>query len=209
LFSAFYKAPLFFTPFFSSNQGKSPTKKERKRKERMALEAVVFSQQDHPLTSYNSCRDQFSFYNFNGVGFGGFNSLNYDLIPNYCNPFENDYIHNENNSRSWENQQYVKSSGYSSPDQGHCNCPVEQYLSAEAEAEGPPPPPPTTTDGSGSGGGGRRKRRRRSCKNKEEVEQQRMTHIAVERNRRKQMNEYLAVIRSLMPPSYVQRVFFS
>ncbi|KAJ8541340.1 hypothetical protein K7X08_002156 [Anisodus acutangulus] len=53
---------------------------------------------------------------------------------------------------------------------------------------------------------GRRKRRRtRSCKNKEELENQRMTHIAVERNRRKQMNEYLAVIRSLMPPSYVQR----
>ncbi|XP_057973444.1 transcription factor bHLH94-like [Malania oleifera] len=52
----------------------------------------------------------------------------------------------------------------------------------------------------------RRKRRRtKSSKNKEEVENQRMTHIAVERNRRKQMNEYLAVLRSLMPPSYVQR----
>lgn len=54
---------------------------------------------------------------------------------------------------------------------------------------------------------GRRKRRRtKSPKNKEEIENQRMTHIAVERNRRKQMNEYLAVLRSLMPPSYVQRV---
>ncbi|KAK7321218.1 hypothetical protein VNO77_31628 [Canavalia gladiata] len=53
---------------------------------------------------------------------------------------------------------------------------------------------------------GRRKRRRtKSAKNKEEIENQRMTHIAVERNRRKQMNEYLAVLRSLMPPSYVQR----
>ncbi|XP_008782180.2 transcription factor bHLH94-like [Phoenix dactylifera] len=53
---------------------------------------------------------------------------------------------------------------------------------------------------------GRRKRRRaKSVKNKEEVESQRMIHIAVERNRRKQMNEYLAVLRSLMPPSYVQR----
>lgn len=53
---------------------------------------------------------------------------------------------------------------------------------------------------------GRRKRRRtRSCKNKEEAENQRMTHIAVERNRRKQMNEYLAVLRSLMPSSYVPR----
>ncbi|KAJ9152448.1 hypothetical protein P3X46_026013 [Hevea brasiliensis] len=54
---------------------------------------------------------------------------------------------------------------------------------------------------------GRKKRRRkpRVCKNKEEAETQRMTHIAVERNRRKQMNEYLAVLRSLMPESYVQR----
>jgi hypothetical protein len=40
----------------------------------------------------------------------------------------------------------------------------------------------------------------------EEAETQRMTHIAVERNRRKQMNEYLAVLRSTMPASYVQRV---
>ncbi|KAJ0256367.1 Transcription factor bHLH96 [Hirschfeldia incana] len=55
-------------------------------------------------------------------------------------------------------------------------------------------------------GGGRRKRRRTKInKNKEEIENQRMTHIAVERNRRKQMNEYLAVLRSLMPPSYAQR----
>ncbi|PSR99850.1 Transcription factor bHLH96 like [Actinidia chinensis var. chinensis] len=55
-------------------------------------------------------------------------------------------------------------------------------------------------------GSGRRKRRRtKNSKNKEELESQRMTHIAVERNRRKQMNEYLAVIRSLMPASYVQR----
>ncbi|XP_073101850.1 transcription factor bHLH94 [Elaeis guineensis] len=56
-------------------------------------------------------------------------------------------------------------------------------------------------------GQGRRKRRRRprSCKNKEEAESQRMTHIAVERNRRRQMNEHLAVLRSLMPESYVQK----
>ncbi|OAY58084.1 transcription factor bHLH96 [Manihot esculenta] len=78
-------------------------------------------------------------------------------------------------------------------------CTVDQYITP------PPgvfhsmvPPPPTTA--------GRRKRRRtKSTKNKEEIENQRMTHIAVERNRRKQMNEYLAVLRSLMPPSYVQR----
>ena len=56
----------------------------------------------------------------------------------------------------------------------------------------------------------KRRRRPRSCKNKEEAESQRMTHITVERNRRRQMNEHLAVLRSLMPESYVQRVrFFS
>ncbi|GAU32124.1 hypothetical protein TSUD_218750 [Trifolium subterraneum] len=54
----------------------------------------------------------------------------------------------------------------------------------------------------------RRKRRRAataSPKNEEEIESQRMTHIAVERNRRKQMNEYLAVLRSMMPRSYAKR----
>lgn len=53
----------------------------------------------------------------------------------------------------------------------------------------------------------RKKRKRtRPTKNKEEVENQRMTHIAVERNRRRQMNDHLNSLRSLMPPSYVQRV---
>ncbi|XP_027351039.1 transcription factor bHLH57-like [Abrus precatorius] len=52
----------------------------------------------------------------------------------------------------------------------------------------------------------RRKRKRtRQTKNKEDVENQRMTHIAVERNRRRQMNEHLSVLKSLMPPSYIQR----
>ncbi|KAF3774793.1 Transcription factor [Nymphaea thermarum] len=52
-----------------------------------------------------------------------------------------------------------------------------------------------------------RKKRKRSkpSKNSEEVESQRMTHIAVERNRRKQMNEHLNALRALMPPSYIQR----
>ncbi|KNA18543.1 hypothetical protein SOVF_069780, partial [Spinacia oleracea] len=51
----------------------------------------------------------------------------------------------------------------------------------------------------------KQRRRARAKKNQEEIENQRMTHIAVERNRRKQMNEYLNVLRSLMPDSYVQR----
>ena len=36
--------------------------------------------------------------------------------------------------------------------------------------------------------------------------QQKMSHITVERNRRKQMNEHLTVLRSLMPCFYVKRV---
>ncbi|XP_061340722.1 transcription factor FAMA isoform X2 [Gastrolobium bilobum] len=50
-----------------------------------------------------------------------------------------------------------------------------------------------------------KRKRPRTVKTSEEVESQRMTHIAVERNRRKQMNEHLRVLRSLMPGSYVQR----
>lgn len=55
---------------------------------------------------------------------------------------------------------------------------------------------------------GRLKRRRKKSmvKNKLEMENQRMTHIAVERNRRRQMNDYLAILRSLMPPSFALRV---
>ena len=36
--------------------------------------------------------------------------------------------------------------------------------------------------------------------------QQRISHITVERNRRKQMNEHLSVLRTLMPCFYVKRV---
>ncbi|KAL9393502.1 hypothetical protein Peur_012787 [Populus x canadensis] len=58
----------------------------------------------------------------------------------------------------------------------------------------------------GGNAAGRRKRQRRiSIKDEADVAHQRMTHIKVERNRRKQMNDYLTVIRSMMPPSYVQR----
>lgn len=52
----------------------------------------------------------------------------------------------------------------------------------------------------------RKRKRTRAPKNKDEVENQRMTHIAVERNRRRQMNEHLNSLRSLMPPPFLQRV---
>ena len=83
-------------------------------------------------------------------------------------------------------------------------CTVEQSVTTPSF---PPPPPPSSSVEATVTTTSRRKRRRtKSAKNKEEIENQRMTHIAVERNRRKQMNEYLAVLRSLMPSSYVQRV---
>ncbi|KAK3004782.1 hypothetical protein RJ639_020121, partial [Escallonia herrerae] len=51
----------------------------------------------------------------------------------------------------------------------------------------------------------KRKRARRQPKDREPVESLRMTHIAVERNRRRQMNDYLSALRSLIPPTYVPR----
>lgn len=67
------------------------------------------------------------------------------------------------------------------------------------------PPPSSSAEATATTTSRRKRRRTKSEKNKEEIENQRTTHIAVERNRRKQMNEYLAVLRSLMPSSYVQR----
>ncbi|CAN6246024.1 unnamed protein product [Urochloa humidicola] len=66
--------------------------------------------------------------------------------------------------------------------------------------------PPPLASGRGKAAAARRRRRRpKAVKNTEEMESQRRNHIAVERNRRRQMNEYLAVLRSVMPPSYAQR----
>ena len=137
----------------------------------------MFSQ-DQPLTSYNYCTD----YN------------------NLSSPWGYDY---GNNNIPWDQDQYKQfvNSSYSSPEGNICCSMKLQYNDVSGDA-----PPAAMVGSGGGGGGGRRKRRRRISKNKEEVEQQRMTHIAVERNRRKQMNDYLAVIRSLMPPSYSQRV---
>ncbi|EEF48992.1 transcription factor SPEECHLESS [Ricinus communis] len=52
------------------------------------------------------------------------------------------------------------------------------------------------------------KRQKTGIASSEEINpdgQQRMSHITVERNRRKQMNEHLSVLRSLMPCFYVKR----
>ncbi|XP_039041633.1 transcription factor bHLH96-like [Hibiscus syriacus] len=85
-------------------------------------------------------------------------------------------------------------------------CTVDQSLPGPAAGafQALMEPPPTYTATARTNGSRRKRHRTRSIKNKEELETQRMTHIAVERNRRKQINEYLAAIRALMPPSHVQ-----
>lgn len=52
----------------------------------------------------------------------------------------------------------------------------------------------------------KKRRRQKRNKNKKASENQRISHIAVERNRRRQMNDYLTVLRSLMPSSYVHKI---
>ncbi|CAH2072102.1 unnamed protein product [Thlaspi arvense] len=64
---------------------------------------------------------------------------------------------------------------------------------------------PKTENGAATVKEKRKRKRTRAPKNKDEVEKQRMTHIAVERNRRRQMNQHLNSLRSLMPPSFLQR----
>ncbi|KAJ4963690.1 hypothetical protein NE237_023629 [Protea cynaroides] len=157
----------------------------------MALEAVVF-QQD--LFGYG-CKDLYSLgggwnYDF-GVaeeeeGKVGFDEVVLDKNIDQC------FCGNWDSSLSSMVQNVKELDTNSSPEP----CTGDGFFAGDfMPAKSPSATTPT-----------RRKRQRaRSCKNREEVENQRMTHIAVERNRRKQMNEYLSVLRSLMPPSYVQR----
>ncbi|XP_078446382.1 transcription factor bHLH57-like [Wolffia australiana] len=67
----------------------------------------------------------------------------------------------------------------------------------------PPPPPPASAAAAPSKR--KRKRPRRTARHSDDVESQRMTHIAVERNRRRLMNDHLTALRSLMPASFAQR----
>ena len=90
-----------------------------------------------------------------------------------------------------------------------CSSPVQNF--DDWDVDSPPTPGAAAarreeTAGTGEAVGRRKRQRTKRVKSEEEVENQRMTHIAVERNRRKQMNEYLAVLRSLMPASHSQRV---
>ncbi|CAN7046485.1 hypothetical protein IGI04_008687 [Brassica rapa subsp. trilocularis] len=51
----------------------------------------------------------------------------------------------------------------------------------------------------------RKRRRTRSEQKIEEKENQRMNHIAVERNRRRQMNHFLSILKAMMPLFYSRR----
>ncbi|KAF8091916.1 hypothetical protein N665_0432s0018 [Sinapis alba] len=156
----------------------------------MALEAVVYPQ------------DPFSYISYKDFQF-------HDLY--FQQEEDRDPLETKNNIKLGQEQRhgfasinYSGNSGdnnddYNYNDQEDLQCPRDHDLPYGSAVDTENQPSPST-------GGGRRKRRRtKSSKNKEEIENQRMTHIAVERNRRKQMNEYLAVLRSLMPPSYAQR----
>ncbi|KAF8018498.1 hypothetical protein BT93_H3393 [Corymbia citriodora subsp. variegata] len=146
----------------------------------MALETVVFQQ------------DPFSFY-------GGGSAWNHH-VGSGC--FEDD----EKTTRVHEAAAVAAALNLNAAEaamnlEGDGRWDVEAGL-AGASASPPPPPPPALL---GTVAGRRKRRRMRMVKNRDEVESQRMTHIAVERNRRKQMNDYLAMLRNMMPASYVQR----
>ena len=165
----------------------------------MALEAVVFQQDPF---SYGCIKD------FNSLG-GGSGPCSYDV--GFQQQEEKAYCSTEETLAKSRGFGFSATWGSSSPSlmvhqplkewDSNFSSPHNGFVTGGLSPVGPPPGAPSC----------RRKRRRtKSVKNREEIENQRMTHIAVERNRRRQMNDYLAVLRSMMPTSYVQRVpFFS
>ncbi|MED6155399.1 hypothetical protein PIB30_004830 [Stylosanthes scabra] len=182
----------------------------------MALEAVVFPQDplfsssssSYPTTTkdyfYSSWNHHHDYQEKLLIGIINNNNNNINIFQHQSTLHHHHHATtttttNNNNSDSYCNNnsppsidQWDHHSHYSSTSSPDC-------CAATTTVDQPSSFPSTTTTG-------RRKRRRtKTTKNKEEIENQRMTHIAVERNRRKQMNDYLAVLRSLMPPSYVQR----
>ena len=146
--------------------------KLRTNKRKMALEAVVFSQ---------------DLYTSFGGGIWTNGSFQFPQIPH-------DFP--EKQTENYPFEDWNSSSSVLLPIPSPEEPAISRNPPLEAESRTPNPIRP-------------RKRRPKSRKNKEDIENQRMTHIAVERNRRKQMNEYLSVLRSLMPESYVQRVSLS
>ncbi|XP_018498341.2 transcription factor bHLH96 isoform X2 [Pyrus x bretschneideri] len=156
----------------------------------MALEAVVFPQDPFSCTNkdlYNLLGGNLSYVDDQqqaSLDFLGYqtdqNYPNYDTYsspPSMVSHFSELHLSNPNPVGSTIN---------TAGDQPEFQLPLEDTINVSSSTRA-------------------KRRRAKSKKNEEEIENQRMTHIAVERNRRKQMNEYLSVLRSIMPESYVQR----
>jgi len=162
---------------------------ERDRERAMALEAVVFPQSQDPFGGYGSVKDFYNctFLAATSPNWGDYEHININIDKEEEQGSISTFLDNNNNN----------------PYGGDWTSSSSSILPHFNELQ-------ETTDPSNTTLTTRPKRRRaKSRKNKEEIENQRMTHIAVERNRRKQMNEYLSVLRSLMPDSYIQRVYFA
>ncbi|GAA0170982.1 basic helix-loop-helix transcription factor [Lithospermum erythrorhizon] len=169
----------------------------------MALDAIVYPQNN----IWYGLKELFMLGDSSGLGYDEFD---FQEQPNsFVEMLENNIIF-EGLNNNWESSsssilQNVNEWDHNNNTFSPVSCTgsgehrqvLEGYTN-NVEAE----PPPVAASAAST----RPKRRRmKPSKNKEELENQRMTHITVERNRRKQMNDYLAIIRSLMPPSYVQR----
>lgn len=85
---------------------------------------------------------------------------------------------------------------------------MDSCITHEAPAVLPQPAICSTSGGPVAIPRSRRRKRPRSSPSKkpEEAECQRRTHITVERNRRRLMNEHFATLKSLIPSCLVQRV---
>lgn len=85
---------------------------------------------------------------------------------------------------------------------------MDSCITHEAPAVLPQPAICSTSGGAVAMPRSRRRKRPRSSPSKkpEEAECQRRTHITVERNRRRLMNEHFATLKSLIPSYLVQRV---
>ncbi|RDX77285.1 Transcription factor bHLH96, partial [Mucuna pruriens] len=167
---------------------------ERERERAMALEAVVFpqSQEHHP---FGSVKDLYNctFLASTSPNWGDYEHINININKEKEEEDQGSistFLDNNNNQPDHNNYPYGDWTSSSSSMLPHLNEPQEAtYSNLDNNTLTTRP----------------KRRRAKSRKNKEEIENQRMTHIAVERNRRKQMNEYLSVLRSLMPDSYIQR----
>ncbi|XP_010484378.1 PREDICTED: transcription factor bHLH99-like [Camelina sativa] len=114
-------------------------------------------------------------------------SLSYDIL---------DFLQNIVVSKSQQNS--LSSSSYSAT----FSCSVTEQQSHSTQNL------PSLRPGGGSSDdyvqSPKRSRRTRSDKKIEDIQNQRMNHIAVERNRRRQMNHFLSVLKSMMPLSHSQ-----